>query len=310
MSKFLKVLFFFLVPIAVVSLGLEIYLRNYESDYAQKVDGLALKKDNVQVLVLGNSHAFNDIDPSGMDIGAFNLAGLNQSIYYDKRITLKYLDELPELEYVLISMDFHSLYFSSQGIRDVWSYYSYGIPYKDQTYFKEKLSYFWFGYTPRITFSLLKSKLLDKLNKVEDKGLIDGWEPLSGVEGGAFSEATIKARAKYFNDLVAQSDELETVQSDLESFIQTLKNRGIVPILFTPPVRKELYDRLDKDIMEKNAAYIRQLQKNYDIPYWNLMDSLSDKDLFYNVDHLNTSGAKQFSEILNNKLKDLMLEKN
>lgn len=310
MNKFLKVLFFFLVPIAVVSLGLEIYLRNYESDYAQKVDGLALKKDSVQVLVLGNSHAFNDVDTSLMDDGAYNLAGLNQSIYYDKRITLKYLDELPQLEYVLISVDFHSLYFSSQGIRDVWSYYSYGIPYKENTYFKERLSYFWFGYTPRITFSLLKSKVLDKLNKVEDKGLIDGWEPLSGVEGGAFNEATINARAKYFNDLVAQSTELESVKSDLESFIQTLKKKGIAPILFTSPVRQELYDRLNKDVIEKNAAYIHQLQRTYDIPYWNLTDTISDKNLFYNVDHLNTSGAKQFSKVLNDKIKDFMIEKN
>lgn len=310
MNRFLKVLFFFLVPIGIVSIGLEVYLRNYESDYAQKAEGLALKKDNVQVLLLGNSHAFNDIDPSKIDVGAFNLAGLNQSIYYDKRITLKYLDELPELEYVLISMDFHSLYFSSQGIRDVWSFYSYGIPYKDQTYFKERLSYFWFGYTPRITFSLLKSKLLDKLNKVEDKGLIDGWEPLSGQEGGAFKESTIKARAKYFNDLVAQSDELETVQADLESFIQTLKSKGITPILFTSPVRHELYDRLDKEVMKENAMYIKHLQKTYNIPYWNLKDAISDRGLFYNVDHLNTSGAKEFSEILNDKLKDFMIEKN
>lgn len=310
MNKFLKVLSVFLLPIVVVSLGMEIYLRNYRSDYEQKADGLALKKKNIQLLVLGNSHAFNDIDPRMMDVAAYNLAGLNQSIYYDKRITLKYLDELPQLKYVLISVDFHSLYFSSQGIRDVWSYYSYGIPYKQQTYFKEKLSYFWFGYTPRITFSLLKSKLLDRLNKVEDNGLIDGWEPLTGAEDGAFTEPTIKARAKYFNDLVAQSNELESVQSDLETFIQTLKSKGITPILFTSPVRKELYDRLDKKVMEKNAAYIEHLQKNHDIPYWNLIDDLSDQGLFYNVDHLNTSGAKTFSEILNDKLKDLMIEKN
>ncbi|NVN19325.1 hypothetical protein GUA46_13330 [Muricauda sp. HICW] len=309
MKKFLKVLTIFFMPILVITLGLEFYLRSYESDYAQKLEGLNLKKDNIQVLILGNSHAFNDVAPDIIEKKAFNLAGLNQSIYYDKRITLKYLDDLPQLQYVLISMDYHSLYFSSQGIRDVWSYYSYGIPYEDSSYFKERLSYFWFGYTPRITFSLLKTKLLDRIKNVKDIRLINGWEPLLEMEHGAFKESTINARAKYFNDLVHGSVEREMVQSDLESFIQKLKDKGINPILFTPPVQRRLTDRLDQEIMQKNAEYIQQLQTTYDVPYWNLINAISDESLYYNVDHLNSSGAKEFSQILNEKLEDYIFEK-
>lgn len=60
---------------------------------------------------------------------------------------------MTELKYVLISVDYHSLYFSSQKIRDDWSYFGNGVKYKDKSYFAQNLSPSLFGYTPKIAIS-------------------------------------------------------------------------------------------------------------------------------------------------------------
>jgi len=131
----------FLFPILIVMAGFEIYLRNINTVYSKKLSGLLNNADSIKILIVGNSHACYGVSPSQFYMNTFNIAQSNQSIYFDKRITLKYIDKLVNLKYVLISVDFHSFYFSSQGIRDAWSYYSYHIDYKDQLPLLSKLSY-------------------------------------------------------------------------------------------------------------------------------------------------------------------------
>jgi hypothetical protein len=56
------------------------------------------------------------------------MAQVTQSLYFDKRIAIKYIDDIPNLKYAIIGLDFHSFYFSSQTkMRDLMSYYGYGI---------------------------------------------------------------------------------------------------------------------------------------------------------------------------------------
>jgi len=97
----------------IIIAGFDIWLRNKNSSYKQKYNGLIEAKDSVQVLFLGNSHATYGIDPMQFDnFYAYNLANVNQSIYFDKRLTLKAIKNgVINLKFVFISIDYHSLYF-------------------------------------------------------------------------------------------------------------------------------------------------------------------------------------------------------
>jgi len=303
MKKFLKKILVFVIPIVLVTLAFEVYLRTLNTDYRKKMTGLKANYNTIQLLALGNSHAYNDVDPRQFDIEAYNMAASNQSIYFDKRITLKHIDKLKSLKYVLISVDYHSLSFSSQGLRDTWVYYNYDIKYKDKKEFWTSLSYFWFGYTPRITISMIKSEFLDwHHGNTKNNQVIKGWMPQYGVNESAFTKKSIKSRANYFNREVKNSTEREEIITDLDDFIVQLKQRNVTPILFTSPMYKDVYTYLKKENLEQNKEDIQVLVNKHKIEYWDFSNENYDKSLFHNNDHLNDKGAEIFTKKLNSLL--------
>ena len=163
MNQFFKKILIFVLPLFLLVLGMDIYLRNMNSLYKEKKSGLITHAHEIEILILGNSHAARGVDPNYFTDYAFNIANSGQSIYFDKELTLQNIKALKKLKYVFISLDYHSLYFSSQrGDRNIWSYYGNGIKYPSEDYNKADISPFLFGYYPRVSFSFLKKDLLAK----------------------------------------------------------------------------------------------------------------------------------------------------
>ena len=306
MKRFLIRIAVFLIPMILATIFCELYMRSYKTQYDHKNEGVLAKLNDIELIVVGNSHALNDVNPQQFDLPAYNLAAGNQSLYFDKRIVLKYLDSLKSLKYVMITVDYHSLYFSSQGIRDIWSYYTYDIAYKDQSYVKESISYFWFGFTPRVTGSIMKEQLLQYINRNNGEhqlGLVDGWQPARGTILASFEEKQLQARANYFNGVVHDgSGEYEEIKKDLEDFIVELRAFDITPILVTSPISPQLHTLLNQEIVASNKEYIENLSMKYDLVYWNMADSISESTYYNNNDHLNVEGANKYSQMLNELL--------
>ena len=314
MIRLAKQVLFFLLPLILFWILAEIYLRNIATTYDKKLEGLMEKADSVKVLVLGNSHACFGVAPSRFDYQTYNMAQLNQSLYFDKRIALKYLDTLRSLKFVLISIDYHSLYFSSQSIRDVWSYYTYGIEYKSQGSLITKYCRLK-GYTPRVAFTFLRNHLsrnsdfnwpADLDSGVEYFSKKDnGWVIYEGTNWDVMNTEGYFSRALAFNRTVSTSIERNEVISDLEEFIRILKSKGVRPIFFTLPVYTDFRFYLDPQIHLMNINELNRLSQLYDVPYFNLFDIDIKKNNFYNCDHLNREGALVVSDLLNKKLMTL-----
>ncbi len=313
MKQFLhKILIFFIIPVVFI-LIFDNWLRNQNSAYKEKYCAVLKDKDSIEVLILGNSHACYGVDPNSFFQYAYNLANVNQSLYFDKRITLTLLDKLANLKYVFISIDYHSLYFSDQGLRNIWSYYGNGVKYKDTDYSLSVISPFLFGYTPKFAISMLKKTISNKL-KYKDTKILDfdveegvdiskpmrkGFLDFEGVNESAFGEKFYTARARAFNNVVKESNENVEILTDLEDFIKILVCNDIVPILFTPPTFHDYNDYLDYNFIKKNNADIQKICAKYDLEYFDFMDSpLFSKDDFNSCDHLNRQGAKKFGRLL------------
>lgn len=321
MKKFVfRALSFLLMPFLVIIIT-DIYLRTQNTLYKEKFSSALQNKDSVEIIILGNSHANYGVDPKKFDLNTFNLANVNQSIYFDKRLTLKLLENSEKLEYVFISLDFHSLYFSDQGIRNVWSYYGNGIKYKNQNYLLENLSPSLFGYPPKVTLSIFRKRFLNyikygdgALDIYVEKGvnpldsIYNGYIGYEGTEGKAFLPKNLKSRAKTFNKKYKNQKIKEEVISDLKSFIRVLKKNNITPILFTSPTFQEYNGYLKKEYIAINNRDIEEIRLGENLIYWNFMDSpLFSKEDFYDGDHLNKRGAAKFSQILNDSLNSTML---
>tara|TARA_R100000935_G_scaffold11971_2_gene23713 strand:+ start:1023 stop:1985 length:963 start_codon:yes stop_codon:yes gene_type:complete len=313
-----RFLVFIALPILITILT-DVFLRNKNSLYAEKLQGAIQNKEKIEIIILGNSHANYGVDPNAFDKYTHNLANVNQSIYFDKRILLSHLDEFTNLKYVLISADFHSLYFSSQGIRDVWSYYDTGVRYKNKNYLLEDISPSLFGYTPKIILSLYKRDIVNHLiadNIVVDypvqKGvnlndsIKNGFIGFEGHDNLAFNESKFADRANTFNRKVANSNEKLVIEKDLNNFIEILIDKGVAPILFTTPTFVEYNKYLNPNYSNLNELDFEKISRNHNIPYWDFMNSeLFKIDDFYNGDHLNKKGAFKFGKILNDSINNL-----
>lgn len=314
MRRFLKRLALFAIaPVLFVSMT-DAWLRQHETIYGAKLAQLRERADSVELLVLGNSHAVYGVDTTELGVPAHNLANLSQRIYFDKRLTLPLLDELPALEYVLISVDYHSLYHSSQGVRDIWSYYGHGIQHEDRDYLLCRLSPTLFGYTPKVAWTLMRRALGrsirgDELTFDAEVGVSReipmrcGFIAYQGTESGAFDLAVCQERADDFTRGVLASKELAEVVADLTDFIERLQARGIRPILFAAPTYAAFHACLDEGVVERNEAVIGRLTSTYGIPFWDHAGSpLFTQAEFYNCDHLNAEGARKFAGILKQQL--------
>jgi hypothetical protein len=295
-------------------LGLaELYLRHVPTSYKIKEAQLTANSWNIELLILGNSHATYGLDPSLFSLSAFNIASVNQSLYFDKRITLKYIDELPKLKYVLISVDFHSLYFSDEGpTRDTWSYYGYGIDYKDSLPIATRLSYL-YGYKGALALEFMKRSFQKKYRIIRsvdvdfdldlDHPYVKGF--VGKVNGPYLAETDNRDRAEFFNDIVRTSNERESIIADLEDFIDTLKKRNIIPILVTLPCYGPFRAFLDKKVMQQNTIDIQAICSKEQVRYWDYFTMSLDSNYFYNSDHVNEKGAAMVTTDVNRRVEEL-----
>jgi hypothetical protein len=304
--------FFFLIPILLVLGLVEMFLRHAPISYKIKEAQLTADARAIELLILGNSHATYGLDPRLISLNAFNIASVNQSIYFDKRITLKHICELKKLKYVLISVDFHSLYFSDEGIRDIWSYYGYGIDYKHSLSIATRCSYL-YGYKGALALEFMKRsfdrkyKLIRSLDVDFDLDLNHPYAKgfVSKVGGPYIAERDNRDRAEFFNDIVRSSNERDGIIADLEDFIDTLKKRNITPILITLPCFGPYRDFLDKKIMEQNKIDIQAICTRYQVRYWDYFTMPLDSGYFYNSDHVNEKGASIVTIDVNRRIEEL-----
>lgn len=284
--------------------------------HKEKYEGAKEVLDSIEVLVLGTSHAHYAVNPDIFDLYAYNLANLGQSIYFDKRITLTLLPGMKQLKYVFISIDYHSLAFSSQFDKDYWSYYGNGIKYKDTNYFSANLSPTLFGYTPRVAFAMHKNRYLNILKHGKEiidfevqegvdiyKPAIKGFVAFDGRNTHNFNPAAYSESSTWYTEVIANSDEREEIIADLEDFVQILLAHDIKPILITAPIYSEYLEYLNASYIQENIEVSKKIVDKYGIKYWDYINS--DRftiDDFYDMEHLNRKGALKFTTMLNDSI--------
>src|SRR4051812_14907456 len=97
-KKFVLKVLLFIVPWVIAWRVLEHKLSQIPNSYSKKRSYLEKQTDSIQVLLLGTSHTYHGVNPDYFSCYGFNLADYLQTIYYDKRLTLKNIDKMPRLQ--------------------------------------------------------------------------------------------------------------------------------------------------------------------------------------------------------------------
>jgi hypothetical protein len=267
----------------------------------QKQTKLAENSDAVELLILGNSHAGDGLAPTPFDLHAFNTAQGFQSLYFDIAITKKYLAKMTRLKYVLISIDYHSLYIPHDPSRDFMYSYYYDIDYPGTGSFKSNISLLFYGYGIKNGLSMI----LERPHE-----LVKGWTGFKTTNYAELTREAGKRRVGLFNDMIKNDmHNRSEILKQLNAFIFLLKSKNIAPVLFTLPCHKYYTEYLDATIVAQNHEDIKTLCNRYNIEYFNFLYEKLPDDYFYNVDHLNEKGAWAFGNIINDSISMLKARK-
>ena len=129
MNKFIKKTLLFCVPVLIFILIMELLLRNIPNDYSYKKKYLDQHSNEIQILFLGSSHAYRAINPKFIHSNSFNAAYVSQSLDYDIEILKKYEKQSKQLKYIVITIDYMSLFSRLETEVESWRVKNYTVYY-------------------------------------------------------------------------------------------------------------------------------------------------------------------------------------
>lgn len=287
-----------------MTIYVEYKLSTIQNSYNFKRSLLENRADSIEVLVLGHSHATYDYNPSYFSLKGYNLSNIGQSLFYDSKLTLKYVDEMPKLKMVIINVSYHTLGYELvdgiEGWRDYYYSQFWNVRFPEVKWHEAKNYSKTFLYTPKTTLDYIKKGFDVNLAEGYDR---NGW--LKMDTAGNFkniSDSLGKERIKFHNSEYLFKRVPEN-QRELELLVSELLKREIIPLIITPPVYATYYNNSDPEINKKNNEVIQSLCNKYNCMYFDYTrDNRFELRDFYDNDHLNFIGAEKFSKILNDEI--------
>lgn len=319
----MKKLFFiklivFCIPFLLIIVYLEGKCSKIPTNYSVKRDLFERNLNDTEILIVGSSYSYFGINPQYLSPKAHNVAYRAQSIYYDYQLVKKYIDRMPKLKILVINVSFLTLGTQLNDISDSFRCYSYLHYYDIQLQPKvdgaldmnytlnpkrfSKIALF--GNRIHLGKSLkaiIKQKSLFEFENMTDETCTEsGWFD-SGTT--PFNPAKDKSSegARIHNGLATERNYKVNLKI-IKSMVELVRSRGVIPIIVQTPMLPPYTENLDQTKLAIMEKYIYEFAKNNDVKYLDYLydNRFNNKDMLESLsDHLNSNGARKFTEILN-----------
>ena len=310
MKKFILKTIFFLLPIFVLAVIMEISLRTIPNDYKQKRDYMDSHSNEIEVLILGSSHSLYGINPRYFSQKTYNMAYVSQSLDLDYKILEKYHNRFKNLKTIIVEISYFSLYATLETGPESWRAKNYNIYYDIPT---SKVTNNFEVLTNKLDINYSRMKLYYIKRIKNDKAFIDsiftakmynGWIPLKPAKTFDNLEG-IAAAKRHTYDITQKSkveihDELTNI---LGKIVDWSKQKNVKVVFVTTPTYKTYYNRINAVQWDNTYKVIEDIcRKNSNCHYINLLKNegnlFTQKD-FSDADHLSETGAEKMSKLIN-----------
>jgi len=293
MKKLILNTLLFALPILVLIICFEAFIRQRPSVFDAKRDYLMKEKDSIEVLILGNSHTSNGFAPAFFTKYAFNLAFQGQGFYFDEKLLEKYLPQMPKLQYVILSIDFGNLTIEHDSSRDFFYAKYFGIPYKGNNYPKERLLHTFYVYSPLTIWKIIRMDYKFKTIYITGE---KGWAPELRSDTATLSNPSkVRLKAEEYNGH-AEFTNYRVIKPEIDSIMKLLKAHNITPILVNCPVYKTMRNFLDAKMIQKTDSIARSIAREYDVLYLDYYnDDSFTMEEYVDPHHLNFNGSKRLT---------------
>ena len=303
MIHFFKRIIYFIVPLVILVIASELFLRSIPNSYRYKDQWIKSHGGDVKTLIFGNSITYEDIVPSRLD-STFSLANVEQGLEYDNYLLKRYAPLCPNLKIVVLLIDDGNMYYQPLE-RDNSHNWHRCIGYK--IYMEYPKHSFFSKYNFEISSPMsARNKLFNCL-----KSLVKGDKLRAGCD-------SLGGTSLNFNSLKMTMDESAAISyakmRDSNcgcilpniKYLEGIKNycveHNIRLILITPPKWRNASEHIPEWRWQQIYSYVNNLvDSNNKVEYHNyLLDErfCDNKDNFRDVTHLNNRSAEVFTKII------------
>ena len=282
----------FLFPIILIGFIFEYGLRHIPNDYQKKSDFLRQHGHEIEILNLGNSHAFYGVNPTYLAANAFNAAHVSQTFNYDLFIWNKYKDSMPRLKTLIIPISYSSYFTRLDNSVERWRIKNYCIYYG--LYHSVSVLNYSEVLSSRLYANLKRLYSYYWLNKDDvncsNRGFGNVQIESAGDLVGTGAEAAKRHTVRDF-ELFPENKRI------LQQLIEDAIKRKINIILVTLPASKHYTIHLDNKQLDKMVTTSTELSKKSNfVRYVNMIsDSTFNDGDFFDGDHLNEKGAEKLT---------------
>ncbi|MDR2509632.1 MAG: hypothetical protein LBC77_03190 [Spirochaetaceae bacterium] len=288
----------FLLPVAALLCLFEAALRTIPNNFVYKKERMITDAQNIDVLILGSSHAMTSIDPAFISPHAFNAGNSAQRLDMDYKLLRKYGEQMKNLRCVIISLSDFSLI--SRMADEPYLFRRY-IIYHDVFFGLESFS-------PKNYFEICDGTFVSNIKKLlsyykENKTIItrkgNGFIPHNQtIDEAEWEDGKLMAAFRKYAAVFYQNDrDVDYNEKILTSIIDWCAARNIQLFFVTVPVHKIYLRNYDFALLRETIAYMERLaQQNTNVTYENFFFEYQDiPEYFSNPNHLNATGARVFS---------------
>lgn len=304
MNQFLKRVVIWIFPILLIIVTAECLLRKIPNSYQLKADFFLSHSSDIETLILGNSHAYYDLNPAFFKTRTFNGGNVAQTLDLDADIFFKYEKSFTKLRYLIIPISDMSLFFKLEDLEN-WRLKNYAIYYNIHTTWDlaENSEIF------SLPFSINRHRLISYYLRHETA--ITSSDLGYGTNFKSRQTPDLDADAVKAIHLHKITDfrNFEQQRAALEKIISFCHDNGIKVILFIPPGYSAYSSQVDSVQLGVTLNTCRDFTRLYNNAYFfNLLkDTLFTEDDYFDADHLNEIGAKKLSLKLDSILNHLAI---
>ena len=288
MQKFLQKILTYTLPIALLAIGLEIYVERIPNSYTYKRSYMEQHATEIKTLILGSSYAYDGIDPSVLD-AAFNLANSSQCFEDDYRLLQRYIVHMDSLKRVMLPMSYSSLQMvSSSNRRGYYTIYMDLYP----RWPISKYSFECFNLELMLK-KLAKHLLHEDITRCDSLGQRVG-HTLDSRSAADWQDT----EALILNDRFVGASAMPYVEENiqwLQQIAALCEGRGITLCLVAMPMLEDYRQAMPAEQIATMQQALASLASQFDCVTILDYQSWGTESDFWNATHLNTTGAKRLT---------------
>lgn len=289
MKHFLSTFLLGLISFISMLLFMEaIIIPNIPNEFSYKYDYVTTHKDDISILLIGNSYFENSINPSLIGDSVFDFASSARWVYYDLQLLNTFVPKMSNLHTVIYPMGYKVPFMSYHE-----------DPRTTVDFYHQKYMHVWYNHFPQNVDRWLAVKYSDRIGFKPWSTYMDStWKGdfmFNGHSGDTWREdQNISPEIIYAPNVEENIIEYKGYLTDMAKICQ---DNGVRFIVVTPPCHDAFNQNVRTEGIEKMYEIIEEIQLIIPFEYKNYLfdEEYRADSLHYNCSHLNKVGADKFA---------------